>query len=135
MIRAFTLALAPLIALASGAGADPAEVDQIAQETMIGLLKRDILACMGEPARRRAADHGIEIWTYASGTTTTKTPIWALGLDFSAWAGPAPCDVKVVLTNAVVSEVGYVMPDGRALPSGRQCSFAVQPCARLRELK
>jgi hypothetical protein len=135
MMRALVIALAPLVALTSGVRAGPAEVDQIVQETMIGLWKQDILACMGEPQGRRALDHGTEIWTYAVGTTTSMTTIWALGLNFSAWAPPLLCDVRVVMTNAKVSQVGYGMPDGRALPTGLQCSFTVQQCARVRELK
>jgi hypothetical protein len=135
MMRTLVIAFVPLLALTSGVRAGPAEVDQIAQETMVGLWKRDILACMGEPLGRRALDDRTEIWTYAVGTTTSMTPIWALGLNFSAWTPPLLCDVRVVMTNAKVSQVGYGMPDGRALPTGLQCSFAVQPCARLRELK
>jgi hypothetical protein len=126
--------LAPLLLLALAACAERPEVDQIAQQDMIGLSKRDILACMGAPVRRHALGEGTEIWTYAVGTTTTDSPPWAAGLNFSALPPPAPCDVRVIMTNTRVSQVAYAMPDGRALPSGRQCTFAVQSCARLREL-
>ena len=101
---------------------------------MIGLSKRDILACMGAPAQRHALGEGTEIFTYAVGHTTTDSPPWTAGLNFSLSAKPAPCDVQVVMTNAHVSQVSYLMPDGQALPSGRQCAFAVQACARRREL-
>lgn len=126
--------LAPLLALTMSACAERPGVDQIAQQDAIGLSKKDILACMGEPAARRGLGEGTEIWTYAGGTTTTSSPPWAVGLNFSALAPPAACDVKIVMTNAHVSQVTYRMPDGSALPSGRQCSFAVQACARRREL-
>jgi hypothetical protein len=126
--------LVPLLALALAACAERPEVDQIAQADMIGLSKRDILACMGEPGRRHAPAQGTEIWSYAVGTTTTDSPPWAAGLNFSALPPPAPCDVRIVMTNAHVSQVGYQTPDGRALPSGRQCTFAVEACARRREL-
>jgi hypothetical protein len=126
--------LAPLLVLTLSACAERPEVDQIAQEDMIGLSKRDILACMGEPVRRRALGEGTDIWTYGGGTTTTSSPPWAVGLNFSALGPPADCDVRIVMTNARVSQVAYLMPDGRALPSGRQCAFAVQACARRREL-
>jgi hypothetical protein len=129
------IALAPLVALALAACAERPTVDQIAQQDMIGLSKRTILACMGEPARRRAFGEGTEIWTYPVGVTTTDSPPWAVGLNFSALTPPAPCDVLVVTTNAHVSQVSYLMPDGRGLPSGRQCTFAVQTCARLRQLQ
>jgi len=126
--------LAPLLALALAACAERPEVDQIAQQDMIGLAKRDILVCMGAPAQRHALGEGTEIWTYAVGYTTTDSPPWTAGLNFSLSAKPAPCDVRVVMTNAHVSQVAYETPDGRVLPSGRQCTFAVQACARRREL-
>jgi hypothetical protein len=126
--------LGTIVAFSLVACAERPEVDQIAQQSMIGLAKRDILACMGEPARRRALDDGTEIWTYDIGETTTDSPPWAPGLNFSALASSAPCDVRLVMTNARVSQVGYLMPDGRGLPSGQQCSFAVQECALRRQL-
>jgi hypothetical protein len=129
-----TIALAPLVALALAACAEHPTVDQIAQEDMIGLSKRDILACMGDPIGRRAFGEGTEIWTYASGVTTTDSPPWAAGLNFSALTPPAPCDVRVIMTNAHVSQVTYLMHDGRGLPTGRQCTFPVHECARLRQL-
>jgi hypothetical protein len=129
-----TIRLAPLFALALAACAERPDVDQIAQMDMIGLSKTDILACLGAPARRHALGEGTEIWIYPAGYTTTDSPPWTAGLNFSLSAKPAPCDVRVVMTNARVSQVGYGMPDGQALPSGRQCAFAVAACARRREL-
>ncbi len=114
--------------------ADRPEIDQIAQMSMIGLAKRDILACMGEPIGRRAVAQATEIWAYPAGVTTTGTPPWGAGLNFAASSsGPLPCDVRLMMTNAHVSQVTYGLPDGRALPSGRQCTFAVQACALGRE--
>jgi len=127
------IAMGPLLALALAACAEKPEVDQIAQMTMIGLSKRDILICMGEPARRRSLGEGTEIWAYPVGGTTTGTPPWGAGLNLAASQGPLPCDVTVVMTNAHVSQVTYRLPDGRPLPSGRQCSFVVQACALRRE--
>ena len=127
-------ALAPLALTMLGACAEAPETDPLAQATMIGLAKKDILVCMGEPERRRAPAQGTEIWTYAAGATTVDSPPWAAGLNFSALSPPAPCDVNLVLTNGRVSQVLYRLPDGRALPSGRQCSFAVWSCVRRREL-
>jgi hypothetical protein len=122
-----------LIALA--ACADKPEVDQIAQMAMIGLAKRDIVACLGEPARRRWVAQGEEIWTYPIGVTITHTPPWGAGLDLAATQGPLPCDVDVVMTNARASQVTYRLPGGLELPTGRQCSFPVQACALRRQLR
>ncbi len=134
MGKYITLRFGAIASLALAACAEAPDVDPIAQQAMIGLSRQDVFACMGEPVGRRSLSVGTEILTYAIGRTSTDTPPWAVGLDFSAWAPPAPCDVRVVLTAGRVSQVGYVMPDGRGLPSGRQCFFAVQACARRREL-
>ena len=123
----------PLVGLMLAACADKPEVDQIAQTAMIGLSNRDILVCLGEPLRRHAVAQATEIWTYSVGYTTTDVPPWAAGLNFNLSAPPLPCDVKLVMTNAHVSQMAYSLPDGRALPSGRQCTFLVQACALRRE--
>ena len=124
----------PLVGLTLAACADKPTVDQIAQMAMIGLSKKDILVCMGEPVRRHWVAEATEIWTYPVGVTTTDTPPWGGGLNFAASSSaPLPCDVEVVMTNAHVSQVAYSLPDGRALPSARQCSFLVQACALRRE--
>ena len=126
--------LAPLVGLFLAACADKPTVDQIAQQAMIGLSAHDILVCMGAPAGKRWVAQATEIWTYPVGVTTTSTPPWAAGLDLAASSSaPLPCDVKVVMTNAHVSQVAYALIDGKSLPSGRQCSFIVQSCAFRRE--
>jgi hypothetical protein len=35
-----------------------------------------------------------------------------------------------VMTNARVSQITYAAPDGRPLPIGEHCDFAVENCAR-----
>ncbi len=124
----------PLVGLTLASWGNEPTVDQIAQMAMIGLSKKDILVCMGEPVRRHWVAEATEIWTYPVGVTTTDTPPWGGGLNFAASSsGPLPCDVKLVMTNAHVSQVAYTLPDGRALPSGRECTFLVQACALRRE--
>lgn len=118
-----------VLASALAACAAAPEHDQIAQNAMIGLSERAVLACMGQPDRRTRPAERTEIWTYHSGMTAVSTPAWGLGSDFGALGLNQPCDVKVVMTNASVSQVTYRLPDGRALPSGRQCAFAAAPCA------
>jgi len=127
------ITLLPLLGLSLAACAGRPEVDQVAQTAMIGLSGRDILACMGAPVRRRVVAQATEIWTYPVGYASTETPPWAAGLDFALSAKPVSCDVRLVMTNARVSQVTYALPDGRALPSGRECVFAVRPCALRRE--
>ena len=120
------------LALVLGGCAEAPETDPLAQKTMIGLSERDVLACMGRPARRTAPAQATEIWTYLSGVTTTDSPPWSVGTNFSLLAPNAPCDVRIVMTNRHVGQIAYDMPGGRALPSGRQCSFPVWTCAALR---
>ena len=63
-------------------GCQPLEVDQVAQQSMIGLSKRDILACLGPPAETaRQAGQATEIWTYAGGRMRGYGPQWAIGLN------------------------------------------------------
>jgi len=101
---------------------------------MIGLTKKDALACMGAPASRRYAAQATEIWTYP-GVTVSDTPPWAAGLDFATLRGSEPCEVRVVMTNGRISQVSYGMPGGRGLFSGRQCIFAAGPCAQIAALR
>jgi hypothetical protein len=131
--RTIVIRLLPLVALTLAACADRPEADQVAQTAMIGLSTRDILACLGEPVRRHAVAQATEIWAYPIGVTTTDTPPWGAGLNFAATQPPLPCDVRLVMTNAHVSQVSYALPDGSALPSARQCGFAVQTCTARRE--
>jgi hypothetical protein len=121
-----------LAAFALAACGEAPQTDPIAQGTMIGLSERTVLACMGPPLRRTAAAQATEIWTYRTGVTTTDSPPWAVGTNFSLLAPDAPCDVRIVITNTHVSQIAYAMPDGRAPPSGRQCSFPVWTCAAAR---
>ena len=120
----------PLFLVSGGGEASPPEVDQIAQQSMIGLAKKTILACMGAPAERVKIG-STEIWTYPFGYLWTEGPAWAIGLNLGAPPfGPSgPCDVKVVMTKARVSQVTYSRPDGGDLPLGQQCIFAVENCA------
>lgn len=127
------IGLAPLLGLALSACVEKPEIDQIAQTAMIGLSSRYIVACLGEPESRRAAAQATEIWTYRIGYTATGAPPWAAGLDFSVAAKPAACDVRLVMTNAHVSQATYALPDGSEIPLGRQCVFTVQSCASRRE--
>ena len=121
-----------LTALALAACAEAPETDATAQRTMIGLSERDLLACMGgRPSETTRPAQGTEIWSYRWGVTTTDAPPWSVGTNFSLIARDAPCDVRLVLTNGRVSQIAYRLPGGRALPSGRQCSFPVWTCAAL----
>ncbi len=113
-------------------GCQPLEVDQVAQQSMIGLSRREILACFGEPAGRAKAGEATEIWTYVGGRMRGYGPQWAIGLNTNLVpiAPSGNCDVVMVMTNARVSEVGYSAVDGGALPLGQECLFSVERCVK-----
>ena len=113
-------------------GCQPLEVDQVAQQSMIGLSKRDILACLGQPAQRVPAGQATEIWTYVGGQMRGYGPQWAIGLNTNLvpFAPGGSCDVVLVMTNARVSEVGYTAVDGSKFPLGQECIFPVERCVK-----
>ena len=75
------------------------------KSAMIGLSKRDILVCMGEPVRRRAVAKGTEVWTYPVGARRRTRRPGRRASTLRPRAAPLPCDVELVMTNAHVSQV------------------------------
>jgi hypothetical protein len=130
-LRKSVAAVALVIVLALS-GCQPLEVDQVAQQSMIGLSKRDILACLGEPAQRARAGQATEIWTYPGGQMRGYGPQWAIGLNTNVppFGQPGTCDVKLVMTNGRVSQIRYGAADGGALPLGQECLFPVESCVK-----
>jgi hypothetical protein len=113
------------------AAAQAAEVDQIAQQKMIGLSKKKLRLCMGPPAHRIAVG-STDIWTYRSGRAQVEGFFLASGVNgMASWFGSDRlCSVNIVMTNARVSQIAYAGPDGRPLPIGEHCDFAVENCMR-----
>jgi hypothetical protein len=113
-------------------GCQPLEVDQVAQQSMIGLTARDIRACLGPPRNRAPAGQATEIWTYSIGRMRGYGPQWALLLNTNLppFGGAGTCDVTLVMTNGRVSQVGYAGADGQALPLGQECLFPVEACVK-----
>ena len=124
---------AALVLLAlGGCQSEPLETDQVAQQSMIGLAKQDILACFGEPAQRVPSGQATEIWTYTGGRMRGYGPQWALLLNTNLvpFTPGGSCDVVLIMTNGRVSEVGYSAVDGSKLPLGRECLFSVERCVK-----
>ena len=105
------------------------EIDQLAQRGMIGLSEKRILACLGEPTKRRRVGFE-EIWTYPIGQMRNEGGLLALGLN--KYTSPFPpsrlCNVQIVIDRYGVSQVVYSGPDGAALPLGQLCEFPVRNC-------
>ena len=130
-LRKFVTAGAVIAALTLSA-CQPLETDQVAQQSMIGLSKRDILACFGQPAQRAPSGQATEIWTYTGGQMRGYGPQWAIGLNtnLGPFAAGGACDVVLVMTNAHVSQVGYTAVDGSKFPLGQECVFSVERCVK-----
>jgi hypothetical protein len=113
-------------------GCQPLEVDQVAQQSMIGLTARDIRACLGPPRNRAPAGQATEIWTYSIGRMRGYGPQWAilLNTNLPPFGGTGTCDVTLVMTNGRVSQVGYAGADGQPLPLGQECLFPVEACVK-----
>jgi hypothetical protein len=130
-VRQFA-APAALITALTLSGCQPLEVDQVAQQSMIGLSKRNILACLGQPAQRVPSGQATEIWTYTGGPMRGYGPQWAIGLNTNLvpFAPGGSCDVVLVMTNSHVSEIGYTAVDGSKFPLGQECVFSVERCVK-----
>jgi hypothetical protein len=130
-VRQFA-APAALIAALTLSGCQPLEIDQVAQQSMIGLSKHEILACLGQPAQRVPTGQATEIWTYTGGQMRGYGPQWAIGLNTNLvpFTAGGNCDVVVVMTNAHVSEIGYTAVDGTKFPLGQECVFSVERCVK-----
>jgi hypothetical protein len=113
-------------------GCQPLEVDQVAQQSLIGLKARDIRACLGSPSDRATYGQGTEIWTYADGQMRGYGPQWALLLNTNLppFGGAGICEVRLVMTNARVTQVAYAGASGEALPLGQECLFPVEACVK-----
>lgn len=123
-----TLALIALLILAACSVLDEkreairrADTANFAQTELVGLLKADILACAGRPAR-----------TVKTGDTETLT--YLSGGDGDATAGSEtkekPCEVTFVLRDGFVEKLEYSVPDVGIFGKGDQCAFVVQKCVR-----
>ena len=113
-------------------GCQNLEVDQVAQQSLIGLKARDIRACLGPPRDPAAVGQATEIWTYANGETRGYGPQWALliNTNLPPFAWPESCETRFVMTNGRVSQVTYAAADGEALPLGQECLFPVEACVK-----
>jgi hypothetical protein len=86
---------------------------------------------MGPPAGRVSVG-STDIWTYFSGSAQVEGFFLASGVNgMASWFGPDRfCNVKIIMTNSRVSQIGYAAPGGRPLPIGEHCDFAVENCVR-----
>jgi len=124
------LAAAGVLLAALGACAERPEVDQIAQQKMIGLRASRILACLGAPAKKVAIG-ATRILIYPGARAVVDGGPFSPGVNGLAsgfTGGDRACDVDVVLTNGAVTQIYYTAPDDGPLRLGERCVFAVSVC-------
>jgi len=114
-----------------GCAIQRAEVAHSAQSQMIGLSKEKILVCMGVPANKMTVGN-TEVWAYQSGNGQTVGSVFASGNSgFVSGVGVSTrrfCNINVVMTNDIVTQVNYTGPTGGLLTTGEQCAYAVEHC-------
>jgi hypothetical protein len=133
-LRRFGVSVVLVIAL-TGCSIQRAQEASVAQKTMVGMSKENLLACMGAPANTATAGE-TEVWSYNSGNGRTDTlgSATAFGGYGSATAfGTATtssryCKVDIVMSKGLVSRINYSGPTGGLLTKGEQCAFAVENC-------
>jgi hypothetical protein len=98
---------------------------------MVGLPREQVLACMGPPANK-AAENDTEVWTYNSGSGTTKIETTYRRSASNSISSNRFCTVNVVMNKAQVTAVNYTGPTGGLLTAGEQCTYAVDACVKPR---
>lgn len=133
-MRVAVYALIGVALVCGGCASQRAQVASDAQNTMIGLTKEQVFACMGPPAKQAAVGE-TEVWSYNSGNGQTVAAVNSNQLGATAVSKQRFCTTNVNLTNGIVSNVNYLGPTGGLLTAGEQCAFAIQKCVQLRSPK
>ena len=146
-MRKSIILLFAVLLLAAGCAIHRASVASRAQKEMIGMSKRNLLACAGTPARAAVAG-GTEFLTYVSGGDTVgSVNTYSTGHGsytyhgggygsgtYQSYGGGVVsterryCEVTFVLEDGVVSKINYSGRTGGLLTKGEQCAFAVENC-------
>ena len=137
MRRAVWLVAAAGVILAGCAEGPKAQLAQLAQTSLVGMPKAQLLSCAGVPARQAAAD-GREYYTYVRGSGYAGGPSTSIGIGggsgglgvglgfgiplFSGGSN-GYCEATFVLANDRVERVTY--PAGANLSD---CGSIVQAC-------
>jgi len=114
-----------------------AEVASQAKNSMIGMSKESVLACMGAPVQHATVGE-TEVWSYPSGGDTNSfgnatASTNSLGYT-NVFGSPSSlhryCVVNIVMTGGRVRAVNYNGRTGGWASQGEQCAFAVQNCVQ-----
>lgn len=144
-MRALALGCAAIL-LAGCAVTKRVEDAEHVQTKMVGLSEERLLACMGAPANK-AVEGNREVWSYNSEigyVASEQSSRRFCTLELVTFFGPScvdwfsrpahppvrACTVKIVMSNARVTQVNYVGPTGELLTYGGQCGSAMENCLR-----
>jgi hypothetical protein len=112
----------------AGCGYQRAQVASEAPTLMMGMPKEQVLACMGQPARK-GNEGPAEVWSYNSGDGSVDPMI--VRSESASGVPPsnqASCIVNITLTGGRVSKLSYLSPEGEPMKASTQCSYALQKC-------
>lgn len=106
----------------------PANAAAKVQQSMVGMPKKRVLACMGAPNSSTVAG-GTEILSYYTGSGTANSDdqdgsnVIHVGASQSRF-----CKIDIALTRGRVSKVQYSGAPGEPLMAGKQCAYAIENC-------
>jgi hypothetical protein len=114
-----------------------AEIASEAKNSMIGMTKERVLACMGAPTQQAAAGE-TEVWSYPSGgdtntvgsATASTSSLGHTNMFGSSYSAHRYCVVNIVMAGGRVTAVNYTGRTGGWASQGEQCAFAVQNCVQ-----
>jgi hypothetical protein len=105
-----------------------------AKQRMIGMSKKDISACLGEP-KKKSQEENLEVWSYYSSSGHTLREGTFYGP--SGFSLPSNsfekryCIVSVTMKKGVVQDVEYLGPtSSNFYNQDDQCSYLVAPCLK-----
>ena len=135
-LRLATCLIAVAVAL-SACAVERARTAHRAQQTMQGMAKKEVLACMGEPDRRTRAEE-LEQWTYSR--SDAPGDIGAVGVQpdlgngyrerTTTTARGRYCVATITFRGENVSSVRYSGQTGGIVTRDEQCAFLVEACVK-----
>ena len=115
----------------TGCMVERAAMARSAQQSMIGLSKEGVLACMGAPINHASVGE-TEVWSYMSGNGRVQSSEFVTGGNgIVSGLGVTTqrfCKIDVVMTAGRVSRINYSGPTGGLISEGEQCAYAVSNC-------
>lgn len=109
-----------------------AEVAKEAQTALVGMPRKELLACAGVPVRS-AVDGTTEFMTYVGGGDSTGAAVATTNGNVGVGVVSTKhryCEVTFVLENGIVQKLNYAGRTGGYATEGEQCAYVVQGCMK-----